>query len=46
MLKNIEKQVKMLSNETQENIKQLAQNGASHEVINQSIEYASLGGDY
>ena len=45
-MKNLENQIKMLSNETQENIKQLTQNGASQEVINQSIEYASLGGDY
>ena len=43
---NLEKQVKYLSNETQENIKELADNGASQEVIDQSIEYASLGGDY
>jgi hypothetical protein len=43
---NLEKQVKYLSNETQENIKQLADNRASQEVIEQSIEYASLGGDY
>ena len=30
---SLENQVKMLSNETQENIKQLAQNRASQEVI-------------
>jgi len=43
---SLENQVKMLSNETQENIKQLADSGASKEVIEQSIEYACLGGDY
>jgi len=43
---NLKNQVKMLSNETQENIKELADSGAFQEVIEQSIEYASLGGDY
>ena len=37
---SLENQIEMLSNETQENIKQLADNGASKEIIEQSIEYA------
>jgi len=43
---SLENKMKMLSNETQEQLKELAKTGVSEKVLDQKIEYASLGGDY